>query len=355
MQNPPPISTAPSAVGVAIIGAGRAGMVHAQNFARNVPGTRVIAVADANLEGAQTAAHELGVDAAFTDFRQAIAQPGVDAVLIASPTAFHCEIAVAAAEAGRHIFCEKPMAMTIAECDEMASAATRAGVILQIGFMRRFDRGFVSAAEKIAAGCIGEVVQIRSLTHGPSYPKPWMFDLAKSNGPLAEVNSHDIDTLRWLSGSEITEVYALAGNYRTPEARAEFPDFYDQVQLSVRFANGAQGVISGAQGVQYAYDSRAEILGVSGLIRVGGIEGSLTEVCSADHEIRRGAMLSWRDLFRDAYLAEDLDFIDCVRTGRAPRAGAADGRAAVAVVDAGNRSIREKRPVTLDFKRSNNS
>ncbi|CAN5399412.1 Gfo/Idh/MocA family oxidoreductase [soil metagenome] len=336
-----------SPVGIALVGAGRAGMVHGRNFARLVPGARVVAVADADSAAAQSAADELGAEKACADFGEAIAHPGVDAVLIASPTAFHCEIAVAAAEAGRHIFCEKPMAMDVGECDRMADSAARAGVVFQVGFMRRFDRGFVAAAERVAAGDIGEVVQVCSLTHGPSYPKPWMFDLAKSNGPLAEVNSHDIDTLRWLAGSEITEVYALAGNYRTPEARAEFPDFYDQVQMSVRFANGVQGSVRGAQGVQYAYDSRAEILGTSGLIRVGGIGGAATEVCVASHEIRRPSVVSWMDLFRDAYLAEDLDFVECVRTGRAPRAGAADGRAAVAVVFAGNRSIREGKPVSL--------
>lgn len=341
--DPPEISP----LGVALIGAGRAGMVHGENFARHLPGVRVVAVADADAQAAGKAAQELGAEVSVTDFREAIAHSGVDVVLIASPTVFHCEIAVAAAEAGRHVFCEKPMALTLTECDEMAAAVRASGVIFQIGFMRRFDRAFVSAAECIASGAIGEVVQIRSLTHGPSYPKPWMFDLAKSNGPLAEVNSHDIDTLRWLSGSEITEVYALAGNYRTPEARADYPDFYDQVQLSVQFASGAQGMISGAQGVQYAYDSRAEILGVSGLIRIGGIEGNATEICGAGHEIRRGAVLSWMDLFREAYLAEDRDFIACVRTGRPPRAGAADGRAAVAVVEAGHRSMREKRPISL--------
>ncbi len=337
-----------SPVGIVLVGAGRAGMVHGRNFARVVPGARVVAVADAELGAAEVAAGELGAGKATTDFREAMCQSGADAVLIASPTVFHCEIAVAAAEAGRHIFCEKPMAMTVAECDAMATAVERAGVVCQLGFMRRFDRGFVAAAERIAAGAIGEVVQVRSLTHGPSYPKSWMFDLAKSNGPLAEVNSHDIDTLRWLSGSEITEVYALAGNYRTPEARADYPDFYDQVQLSVRFASGAQGMISGAQGVRYAYDSRAEILGATGLIRVGGLAGLGAEVCGGDHEIRHPSVNSWIDLFRDAYLAEDIDFIDCVRTGRAPRAGAADGRAAVAVVTAGNRSIREQRPVSLN-------
>jgi myo-inositol 2-dehydrogenase/D-chiro-inositol 1-dehydrogenase/scyllo-inositol 2-dehydrogenase (NAD+) len=240
------------------------------------------------------------------------------------------------------------MALTVQECGAMTAAAEGAGVVLQIGFMRRFDRGFTAAQQRIAAGEIGPVVQITSCTHGPSYPQPWMFDLSLSNGPLAEVNSHDIDTLRWLAGSEIEEIYALAGNFRTPEAREKFPDFYDQVLMNVRFASGTQGCISGAQGVRYAYDARTEVLGTHGLIRIGSLEAGGPEICTQDRELRRGTVLSWSDLFKEAYLEEDRAFVECVRTGKPPRAGAADGRAAVAVVEAGNRSIRERRPVRLE-------
>ena len=116
------------------------------------------------------------------------------------------------------------MAMNVAECDAMIAAAEHAGVVLQIGFMRRFNESFLAAKARIDAGDIGKVVQVKTLTHGPTYPRPWMFDLAKSNGPLAEVNSHDIDSVRWFSGSEFAEIYAIADNYRTNEARESHPD-----------------------------------------------------------------------------------------------------------------------------------
>lgn len=322
-------------------------MIHARNFASAVPGARLVALADPVPAALAAAASEVGVDAAFTDYRAALAHPGVDAIVIATPTALHREIAVAAAAAGKHVFCEKPMAMNAAECDAMIDAARRAGVVLQIGFMRRFSQGFAEARARLEAGEIGAVVQVKSLTHGPSFPRPWMFDLAVSNGPLAEVNSHDIDTVRWFGGADFEEVYALAGNYRTPEARTSHPDFYDQVLLSARLGNGVQGCISGGQGVQYAYDARCEILGTHGLITVGSLRGGDVVACTKEKELRRPAIVSWMNLFRDAYLAEDTDFIACIREGREPRAGGADGRAVVAVVNAGNRSIRERRPVTL--------
>ena len=176
------------------------------------------------------------------DYRDALRDGAVDAVVVATPSAWHCEIVVAAAQAGKHVLCEKPMAMHAAECDRMLDATGQAGTTLQIGFMRRFDAGFVAAKQRVDAGEIGRVVSVKSLTHGPTIPKPWMYDIGTSNGPLSEVNSHDIDTVRWLSGSEFEEVYAIAGNYRSPDARERFPDFYDNVILTARLANGCKAV-----------------------------------------------------------------------------------------------------------------
>jgi predicted dehydrogenase len=184
-MNPPPL-------GIAVIGAGRAGMIHVGNFLRSVPGARLVALADPMPETLRQAGEATGIGELFEDYRAVLARRDVNAVVIATPTALHEEIAVAAAGAGKHVLCEKPMAMTTASCDAIIAAAERAGVVLQIGFMRRFSDSFVQAKARVDAGEIGAVVQVRSLTHGPSYPRPWMFDLAKSNGPLAEVNSHDL-------------------------------------------------------------------------------------------------------------------------------------------------------------------
>ena len=326
-------------------------MVHARNFARVVPGARLVGLADKDetLRGERAA--ELGVEAAeaaafFCDGK-------ADAAVIATPTRFHAEVAIAAMEAGLHVLCEKPMAMTPSECERMAQAAESAGVILQVGFMRRFDAGFCEVAERLEGGEIGRSVSIRSLTYGPSIPKPWMYDIGSSNGPLAEVNSHDIDTLFWYANSEAEEVFAVAGNYRCDDARESHPDFYDNVTMTVRFANGAQGLVQGAQGVRYGYDARCEVLGESGLLTVGALpDGSVRSHTPAGRTNR--IVSSWRDLFREAYVAEDVDFVDCIRSGRAPRAGAKEGLQALRVVLAGNRSIRERRPVRLeDIQREN--
>ena len=235
-------------VNVAVIGSGRAGMIHARNFAGSVPGARLVAMVDPVEDAAKAAVAELGIGKYYLDYRDALGDPEIDAVVVVTPTAYHRDIVVDAAAAGKHIQCEKPMAMTEQECRDMITAADGGCVKLQLAFMRRFDESFQHAKERIDAGEIGDVVCVKSLTHGPSIPRPWMYDISKSNGPLAEVSSHDIDALHWYSGSYISEVYAIAGNYRCPDAREEFPDFYDNVIMNCRFRSGAQGMVDGAQG-----------------------------------------------------------------------------------------------------------
>jgi myo-inositol 2-dehydrogenase/D-chiro-inositol 1-dehydrogenase/scyllo-inositol 2-dehydrogenase (NAD+) len=322
-------------------------MIHARNFALGrVANAALTALVEPSEEVRRRASRELRVEQVCDDYYAALANPRVDAVVVATPSEHHGRIVIAAARAGKHILCEKPMAMNVTECDAMLAAVEEAGVKLQIGFMRRFDASFLAAKRRVDAGEIGRVVLVKSLTHGPTTPKPWMYDIRRSNGPLSEVNSHDIDTVRWFSGSDFDEVYAVADNYRSPEARQQYPDFYDNVILTARLVNGTQACISGAQGVQYGYDARCEILGETGLITVGSLAAN-TAVMHTTAGSTRPIVQSWQDLFGDAYRAEDEDFVKCVLEDRQPRAGGQDGKAAVIVVNAGNRSIVERRPVRL--------
>jgi myo-inositol 2-dehydrogenase/D-chiro-inositol 1-dehydrogenase/scyllo-inositol 2-dehydrogenase (NAD+) len=336
-----------SSLGIAVIGSGRAGMIHARNFAAGVEGARLVAMVDPVEAAREAALRELGIEKGYADYRQALADPAVQAVVVVTPTAYHKDIVVAAAGAGKHVLCEKPMAMNAEECSAMIAACDRARVKLQLGFMRRFHRDFVAAKEALDSGAIGELVLVKSLTRGPSVPQPWMYDIAKSNGPLAEVNSHDIDTLRWFAGDDFAEVYAIGGNYRSPEARARHPEFYDNVAMTIRFTRGAQGMIDGAQGVGYAYDARLELLGTHGVLFVGSLEASSVVVCGADSRLVAPAVRSWRDLFADAYREEDRAFVRCILEDRPPSPSGRDGLEAVKAVNAGNRSIATGVPVRL--------
>ncbi len=335
-------------IGVCLIGAGRAGMIHARNFIANIPFAKITAVSDPFVETREAAMKELGVTAGYEDFHEALKDPNVDAVIIATPTKYHKDACIAAAEAGKDVLCEKPMAMTVEECDEMIQACKRCNVKLQVAFMRRFDASFRAAKERVDAGEIGDVVLVRSNTRGPNKPQPWMYDISKSNGPLAEVCSHDIDTLRWFTGSEYKRIYAVGGNYRCPDAKAEFPDFYDNVMMSCEFENGTQGQIDGAQYAKYGYDARVEILGTDGLITLGSTYADSVVVFKPNKTAEATHVTGWQSLFSQAYLEEDRHFIDCILNDKTPSVTGHDGKMAVKVVIEGNRSIREHRIIDLD-------
>ncbi len=330
-------------IGVAIIGSGRAGMIHAKNYKNRVEDAELVAVMDPDEKTAKQASQKLELNNYYLELENLLNDEKVEVVVVATPTAYHRDIVVNAAQAGKDIFCEKPMAMNVAECDEMISAVNENGIKLQIGFMRRFAESFRSAREAIAEGKIGEVVMVKSNTRGPSTPKRWMYDIEKSNGPLAEVNSHDIDTIRWYTGGEFETIYAIGGNYRCPEAREEFPDFYDNVLLTGTLSNGKQGSIDGAQGVEYGYDARVEILGTRGCIFIGQVHEKSITVCSTEEGMTRPIMTSWTKLFQEAYVYEARHFIDCIKKDKKPEVTGTDGKMAVKVGEAGNKSIVENR------------
>lgn len=327
---------------VCLIGCGRAGMIHARNYKNKIENARITAVADAVEEAAKAAAEELGVEKCFSDYKEILSDPEIDAVIVVAPTNLHKQIVIDCAAAGKHIFCEKPMAMTVEECDEMIAACDRHKVKLQIGFMRRFDASFREAKRLVEEGAIGELVQIHSNTRGPSKPRPWMYDIKKSNGILAEVNSHDIDAVRWMAGSDIETVYAVAGNFRNPEAEADYPDYYDSVLMSGTLKSGVHFCIDGAAYVQYGYDSRMELIGTKGKIQVGRSEKEHVHCTTVEQGTATPFVNSWMTLFIDAYLAEDISFINAVLNDTPVEVSGVDGRMAVATVEAGNRSITEK-------------
>jgi myo-inositol 2-dehydrogenase/D-chiro-inositol 1-dehydrogenase/scyllo-inositol 2-dehydrogenase (NAD+) len=334
-------------LGICLIGCGRAGMIHARNFCNKVTGARMVACADAVKEAARAAAEELNVKDYYSDYKSALLNPLVDCVIVASPTNLHKQIVCDCASAQKHILCEKPMAMDANECQIMIDACEAAGVKLQIGFMRRFDKSFQHAKKLLDDGTIGDLVLIRSHTRGPSKPQPWMFDLKKSNGILAEVNSHDIDSIRWFANSEVSELYAIGGNYRNPEVQVQFPDYYDSVLMNGKLANGVKFSIDGAAYVKYGYDSYVELVGTCGVIHVGRSDDNFVRCITVEHGTASPFVSSWRTLFEDAYLNEDISFVRSILEDLEPAVTGHDGLMAVRIVDAGNRSISSHSIVKL--------
>ena len=203
-----------------LIGAGRAGLVHAKNVVHNIEEAALTAIVDSNGKVLEERGEELGVTSLYTNLEEALADDGFDAVIIVTPTFTHRDIVVKCAKANKHVFCEKPMAIRVPEAEDMNRAAADAGVKLQIGFMRRFDPSFLHAKRIIESGEMGEPMIIKSVGRGPGLPPPWTYDVKESNGLLGEVNSHDFDSTRWLSGGEYERVFAEASNRKTKDLLA---------------------------------------------------------------------------------------------------------------------------------------
>jgi predicted dehydrogenase len=337
-----------NATRVCLVGAGRAGQVHAESLTHHVPEGKLVAFVDSSDGALEKTCARFGVESRFNSLEKAIDSVAFDAVVITTPTSTHRELVTAAAKRRKHIFCEKPMALTIAECDEMIAVAERNAVILQLGFMRRFDPDFQAAKARIEAGEIGQPMLIKSLTHGPGLPPAWARDLPTSNGMLAEVNSHDWDATRWLAGSNPERVYAEVSNFKGKKHGVDTPHFYDTALVSVRFESGALGAISGVCPCDYGYDARVEIVGEKGLLQIGDVRGQSIVVCTdRDHGLVTPIFRSWPERFGSAYVREMKHFIGCIRGGSEPSVGGCDGRWAVAGVLAATKSFLEERSVRL--------
>ncbi|HWR66806.1 MAG TPA: Gfo/Idh/MocA family oxidoreductase [Bellilinea sp.] len=337
-----------SQVRICMIGAGRVGKNHARAITRHVPAGKIVSLVDPMETVRLETAAEFGIEASYTSLEQALEGEAFEAVVITTPTPTHLPLTELAASHGKHVFLEKPMALNLQECDAINAAVERNAVLLQIGFMRRFDPEFTAAWQRIEGGEIGQPMMIKSNTHGPGLPPPWARDLRTSNGMLAEVNSHDWDTLRWFMGSNLERVYTEVANFKGPANNVDTPHFYDNVLVNVKFESGGLGLISGVCPCGYGYDARVEIIGDKGIMQIGTLEGQAVVVCTnRDQGLITPIVRTWPERFQWAYIYELEHFVQCVQAETTPRAGGMDGRWAVAGVLAGTKSFLEQRPVYL--------
>jgi len=326
---------------ICIVGSGRAGTHHAKNFFYQIPRSELVALVDSVPNQLQKALDEFkGKVQGFTSLNEALKKVDFHAVVIATPTFTHAGFIEEAAMGGKHIFCEKPLTLTIEECRKIIEVIKMYKVKFQVGFVRRYDSAFQEAKRKIKEGLLGEVILIKSTGRGPGLPPEWAWDIRKSNGMLGEVNSHDFDSIRWLSGSEFKRVYAEAGNFKTPEVKRRFPDFYDNAVVTIRFENGAMGVVDSSCPAGYGYDARVEILGSKGMMQIGELKNKGVILCTLEEGIRSSAYQSWPERFAEAYLAEERAFIEAILEDRPPSPDAYDGLRTVEAVLAANRSIK---------------
>ena len=337
------IPTAPVRLG--LVGAGRIGTSHARVIADRVPGAVLAAVADARPGAAAGLAATYGATygaTAYDDPQALLQDPGVDAVVITASSTAHSALIVAAAGAGKPVFCEKPASMTLAEMDRALAAVDAAGVVLQVGFNRRFDAGFAAAHATIARGDLGQVQLTRSLTRDPGLADPgsvppWTV--------FTQTLIHDFDALLWLNpGASPVEVYATADALVAPDFKNR--GLLDTAVVVITFDNGARAVAEASFSAAYGYDVRAEVFGSAGMVTVGdGARSSLRTFTAAGaaYDTARGDV----ELMIDAYTGELVEFAAAVREGREPSVTGHDARRALAVALACVESVQTHAPVAV--------
>jgi myo-inositol 2-dehydrogenase/D-chiro-inositol 1-dehydrogenase len=337
-------------VGVAVIGVGMMGAHHAENLARRFPGARLVGLADPLPGVAERQAARLGCSHWTLDYQHLLGDPAVEAVIIATPAHFHAEAIVAAAQAGKAVFCEKPIAHDLADADRSIAATRHARVPLQIGFQRRFDPAFARARELVDSGGLGRIQLLRSLTRDPSLDEP---ERVPPGAIFRETLIHDFDVLRFLAGgAEPVEVYAMADALVRPDWKSR--SLLDSAVVTLRYDSGAMATADASFQAVYGYDVRAEVFGSEGMASVG--ESSPINLVHHNRSGSTRPRLNWFiDVFGEAYAAELAHFVARVRnrtraeiSGHAePEANGEDGRAALVLALAAIRSVETGQPVRI--------
>ena len=330
-----------SKLGVGVVGVGDMGKRHAENIRSLVAQARLVAVADADAARAKRVAAELEVEAAYSSLEDLLEHKDVHCVVIASPDKFHAQAIRTAAAAGVDILCEKPLALNLSDARAALDAVAKAGVRLQIGFMRRYDPAYATAMKRIEAGEIGDPVVFKSIGRDQNAP-PLAAYQSHLNGMLFYNSTiHDFDLARWLVRDEVSEVHA----YTTCAVRPEVAQYGDIVAgvVNLKYQRGAIGNIESYVQAVYGYDIRTEIVGSKGSIFVGSLLGNSATLLSsnggietlADHFLTR---------FADAYLAEVRDFVQNMLNNQPPRVTGEDGLRALEIAVAAENSYLQSKP-----------
>jgi myo-inositol 2-dehydrogenase/D-chiro-inositol 1-dehydrogenase len=327
---------------VGVIGAGRIGRMHTENLVHAVPEARVKSVASPHLD--HEWAMSLGVPVRSIDNAVVFDDPEIEAVVITAPSGFHAELIGRAADAGKHVFCEKPVAFEPEVIEGVLEAVERAGTKLQVGFNRRSDPSLLDLMEAVQSGAVGDIHTIRVTNRDPKVP-PVDF-VKRSGGLFFDFVIHDFDTVRYLSSSEITEVYAVGGVLVDPEIGAAGD--IDTAVVTLKLASGALAVIDNSRQAVYGYDQRFEVFGSAGSVAVNNTTPSTRIVSTTRGVSGRTPHGGFVSRYREAFIAELRAFVGAVRGNNQVVAGGEDALAAVRAAVAASESFRQHRPVPLD-------
>jgi len=328
------MSTGRTRLAVGLIGLGRLGRVYARDLASRIAETRLVAVADTVGALAAEVAAEFDVTRHYAEPEALVDDPGVDAIVIVSPTHTHRDLVIAAAQRGKPTFCEKPPALSLNEVDEMRAAIDRHGLFFQMGFMRRFDAGYAAAKAQIEQGRIGTPLVFKSTSRDPFRPSLEYANPASSGGMLIDMGIHDFDLARWFMG-DVARVSVVGATIAYPEL-ATVGDI-DNAVVTLTFASGKIGAVDLSRSGIYGYDIATEILGSEGTVRIGYLRGTPVMLMTKN-SVAHDTVPYFMERFRDAYTAQLQNFAQNVLHGRQAPITIDDGMEALRIGVAATRA-----------------
>jgi len=328
---------------VGIIGLGRMGRIYTKLLA-TLSKVQIISVSGVVEEKTKKFAEEFDSKFWTTDFNTILDNRDIKAIFIASPTNTHTQMIIAAAKAGKAIFCEKPIALTLEETDEIISVLEKSSTFLQVGFMRRFDPGYMEAKKQLDAGKIGKPVTFKSIGRDPFCPPLEYADLKVSGGLILDMAIHDFDLARWFMGTEIRRVYCEGGTLAFPQLN-EVGDI-DNAVINILFENNSIGNVEVSRNAIYGYDIRTEILGTKGGLNIGYYRQTPLSILT-DNGITCDIVPYLNERFGKAFLSQVEDFLDRVIHDKKPAVDIYDARSALAIALAANQSYHESIPIEL--------
>lgn len=329
---------------MAVVGVGRMGITHAENLVRRIPGVELVAVTTSRAERAAEARRRCGAVAVYPDLETLLAAERLDAVVIASSTAAHAGNVVQCAAAGVHIFCEKPLALTLPSCDRAIAAAEKAGVKLMMGHVRRFDAGHLEARRFIESGAIGRPLVFRAISGDVDPPPPSFADPSVSGGLLLDAMYHDFYLSRWLLDDVPVRAYAEGGALVDPGIGSVGD--VDNAVVTLRFARGAMGTFFASRTTRYGHDLRVEVIGDEGAVQVGRFRQTPVRLLDCQG-VHHDMPSTTAERLQEAFVTEVQAFVDCLAQNTDPPVSGLDSRATVEVGVAATRSLHEGRPIGI--------
>ncbi|MCD8140111.1 MAG: inositol 2-dehydrogenase [Planctomycetaceae bacterium] len=329
---------------IGLVGAGRIGKVHAKTFSTLVPDACVAGIADIDLAAAKSLANQYDIPVATDDYRRLLDDKSIDAIAVCTPTDFHADMIIGAAEAKKHVFCEKPLAFELDQIDAALAAVEKNKVVFMMGFNRRHDVGHSRIRKDVVAGRIGNPELCLIISRDPAPPSAEY--IRTSGGIFVDMMIHDFDLSRYLLNDEPVEIYATGSCMVDPEF-AKYDDF-DTAMVVIRFAKGAICHIDNSRRAVYGYDQRVEVMGSKGRLTTANLLEDNTTFAGPDgfHEPR--ALNFFMERYVPAFQTEGIMFVDCVKNGTPPACTGFDGRAAVAMAKAAALSAKTGRAVKME-------